>query len=78
MDSLPSTPSYYVTGDHSRDVYSLLKERFGEEAWQDHILMEAIQYLMRCKSKGQMRQDLQKAIVCIQRILSELPQGREE
>ena len=65
----PTTPSYYTSG--KTDLYALFIEHFGLSEWQQHAEMEAIQYLWRCRSKGNYIEDIRKAKVILDRILTE-------
>ncbi len=62
-------PNYYTNS--KADLYALFIEHFGLDVWQQHAEMEAIQYLWRCRSKGSYIEDIRKAKVILDRILTE-------
>ena len=62
-------PSYYTTVNG--DLYTLFITKYGLDMWCKHVEMEAIQYLWRCRDKGQYLEDIQKAKVILERILAE-------
>ncbi len=55
----------------SGDIYDWEIEIFGQEAWEKHAIMEAIQYLARCYRKGSFEEDCRKVGVIMDRILAE-------
>lgn len=63
-------PSYYGNNT-SDDLYSFFISKFGLETWENHVIMECIQYLFRAKEKGQFESDIRKVIVICERILAE-------
>lgn len=63
------TPLYYKQND--TDLYDLLITHYGLDSWQKHVEMEVIQYLWRCRHKGDYVDDITKAKVILERILSE-------
>jgi hypothetical protein len=69
LPAYPPAPAHYVT-THGRDTYDVLREVFGEGALQDHMLMEATQYIVRAKRKGTYADDLRKVIAICQRLLT--------
>ncbi len=62
-------PLYYLTRDGSKDTYDILSQIFGEDVLKDHMLMEAVQYLFRCRKKGSMLHDLEKVVVICRRLM---------
>ena len=62
-------PNHYAGSN--KDLYSLFILKYGIEAWETHAIMECIQYLWRCQSKGTFREDIEKVVVICQRILVE-------
>lgn len=67
-----SVPVYYRTNDY--DLYKLFYDHFGAQATGNHLLMEAIQYLWRCQSKGTYIEDLIKTRVILDRLIKEAKQ----
>lgn len=65
-----NAPIYYLTHNGTKDTYDLLAEVFGEEALKAHMLMEAMQYLIRCRKKGSMAQDLEKVLGICRRLIA--------
>jgi hypothetical protein len=43
-------------------------EHYGPDATCQHLEMEALQYLWRCRHKGQYTADIHKALVILERI----------
>lgn len=62
------TPPYYYTT--TGDLYTAWLEHYGQEAAAQHLEMCALEYLWRCRHKGQYRRDLEKVQVIVARLLS--------
>lgn len=61
-------PSYYeVLPGH--DLYDAFLTHFGIEVTLQHMEMEAMQYLWRCRGKGEYDSDIVKVKVIIDRIM---------
>lgn len=69
-------PEHYDIGN--KDVYDILIDIFGYEAWEKHVVMEAIQYLIRCYRKDDFRGDINKVRVIMERILADRSPKTEE
>lgn len=67
----PKHPHYYSVID-DKDMYDLFLAHYGEEAMLKHLEMECLQYLWRCRSKGDSTEyikDIQKVHNITDRIL---------
>lgn len=73
----PQTPHYYEVAE-GKDLYAIFKDRYGVEALLQHLEMEAIQYLWRCRTKGQYVSDVAKVQVICARILKEKEEQRAD
>ena len=62
------TPEYYQTG--RGDLYEEFREHYGYMFASVHLLMEAQQYLFRCRSKGQYLSDLKKVKTIMERLIA--------
>lgn len=63
-----SRPSYYAL-NNGQDLYALWLELYGQDATAQHLEMCALEYLWRCRHKGQYRRDLEKVQVIVARLL---------
>ncbi len=69
------TPRYYYK--EGTDLYDMEIKMFGLNAWLRHVEMEAIQYIARADLKGHYREDIEKAKIILERILTEIGEKHE-
>ncbi len=67
---MDGTPSYYqLETDDMGDLYDLFVAQRGLDVVRQHLEMAALEYLWRCRHKGQYLRDLEKARVIIERLI---------
>jgi len=58
-----TVPKHYVMS--FGDIHTVEREVFGTNAFTNHLIMAAFEYIARCEKKGNKKADLIKAIDCL-------------
>lgn len=64
---MSNTPHYYQL--QTGDLYDLFVDHRGLEVVRQHLEMAVLEYLWRCRHKGQYLRDLEKARVILDRLI---------